>query len=111
MVRLKNIWSAALAMFHPSGHPDALSVEPGEIAEVPGELATEQPIEDAIVVEHADEVRLYPTAQWERVPGVDMDATPAAVPEANPAAPAVDVDATPSVLPPATTDATKGEVR
>lgn len=102
MVRLKNIWDAALAVFHPSGHPDALSVEPGEIAEVPGELAADQPADDAIAVEHADEVRMYPKAQWEAAPGVDVDAAPVEVPEADPTAPVVDVDATPSEIPTAT---------
>lgn len=101
MVRLRNVWDATLSMFHPAGHQDSLTVEPGQVAEVPGELAVDQPHPDAIAVEDGHERRLYPKAQWEHVPDVDMDATPTEVPQPP-------SRARRSAAPPATT--TTGEV-
>lgn len=73
-MKLKNIWHDVLTLFKPHGHPESIAVEPGQTVEVPGELASDQPHSDAIVVEHPDGEKLaYPKALWDHV-----DAAPAA---------------------------------
>lgn len=67
-MKLKNVWGDMLTLFKPVGHPESVSVEPGQVVEIPGELADDQPHDDAIVVKHPDgELMAYPTALWGHV--------------------------------------------
>jgi hypothetical protein len=67
VVKLKNVGLVAVSLYRPEGEAGALTVEPGQTAEVPGELAEQQPVPDAIVIDLGGELRAYATAVWELV--------------------------------------------
>jgi hypothetical protein len=82
MPRFRLRSDAAVDLFFPAGHTDSLHVAPGDVVDVPGELAPEQP-DDAFLVGEGDDARLWPKALWE-----DADPTPAPDPAPDQSAPA-----------------------
>lgn len=67
-MKLRNVGSDAVSLYRPAGDAGALTVEPGQVCDVPGELVTEDAPEDAIVVKLPDgDVRAFSTARWEVV--------------------------------------------
>lgn len=100
-MKLRNIWHEVLTLFKPQGDPESVTVEPGQTVEVPGELAADQPHDDAIVVEHPDGERLaYPSSLWEPVDAAPSESVDSQPPEPD-AAPA---PSTPIVDAPTTKD-------
>lgn len=68
MVKLKNTGPVAVSLYRPEGEAGALTVEPGQTAEVPGEFVEEQSVPDAILIDLGDgELRAYATAVWQVV--------------------------------------------
>lgn len=66
MPKLRNVSGAGLSLFAPEGEADAITIEPDQVIDVPGELAAEQP-PDAHVVGDGDDARAWPKATWELV--------------------------------------------
>lgn len=59
---------APVSLFQPSAKAafdQYFPVEPGGLIEVPGELAKEQPYQDAFLVVNGDETRAWPKALWD----------------------------------------------
>jgi hypothetical protein len=68
VVKLKNVGLVAVSLYRPEGEAGALTVEPGQTAEVPGELAEQQPVPDAILIDVGDgELRAYASSVWKLV--------------------------------------------
>lgn len=67
----------AVDIYFPAGHADSLHVEPGDVIDVPGDLAPDQP-DDAYVIGTGDDARAWPKALWDLA---DAPAAPAAAEE------------------------------
>lgn len=74
-MRFTNVGPAVHA-YQRAIHPDSLLVESGQVIEVPGDLAPEQPA-DAYQVGTGDDARLWPHAQWSLVEDKPVKAAPA----------------------------------
>ncbi|MGH3693238.1 MAG: hypothetical protein ACRDRX_04430 [Pseudonocardiaceae bacterium] len=66
-MKLKNIGRDAVSLYRPEGEAGALTVEPGQTAEVPGELVEDQCVPDAILIDHDGDLRAYATCVWQVV--------------------------------------------
>jgi hypothetical protein len=66
----------AVDLFQPAGGQDSMTIESGAIADVPGELAKDQP-SDAYLVGEGDDARTWPHALWELVEDKPAKAAPA----------------------------------
>lgn len=81
MVKLKNVGPDAVVLWAPGGHPDSLLVEPGQVVDVPGELAGQPgadelavgaeplPTDAHVLILPGGERRAFPTSRWQLVTG------------------------------------------
>lgn len=100
MVTLRNVWTDILSHFKPDGHPDSVIVKPGQTVEVPGELAAEQPHDDAIVIDQPSGEKLaYPKALWEHVGEEKPNDAPSAPGASGPGSDTAGVGAVPAPAP------------
>lgn len=76
MAKLKNIGPDAVVLWAPAGHPDSLLVEPGQVVDVPGELAEDPtadelaggaeplPTDAYVLILPGGDHRAFPTSRW-----------------------------------------------
>lgn len=79
MAKLKNVGPDAVSLWAPEGQQGSLTVEPGQVAEVPGELATDPtadeiaagaeplPADAYVVVLPDGDRRAFPQSRWQLV--------------------------------------------